>query len=279
MIGDMATHRDQLRRDSFDSVAGAYDRGRPSYPDRLVEDLVSLADIREGSKVLEIGPGTGQLSVRLAECGARLVALERGPNLAEVSRRKLSRFVDAEVVTADFDRWEVSPASFDVVVAATAFHWLDPSSRVVRCAEILRPGGSLAIVQTRWGVAQGDDPFFAASQTCYAQWDPNHDPTFRQTEPKDVPHPCIELTGPWFGDQVHRRYLCAREHSAATYCDLLGTFSDVLALEESRRVGFLTCISSLIDSRFGGRIVRHDLYDLCVARKSAESDSRSDTGE
>ena len=264
----MATDLDLLPGDSFDSVSEEYDRARPSYPERLVDDLVALADIREGSKVLEIGPGTGQLTVRLAEHGAWLVSVERGPNLADVARRKLSRFEDAEVVTADFDRWEAPPASFDVVVAATSFHWLDPSTRMARCAEILRPGGSLAIVQTRWGVAQGDDPFFAASQTCYSHWDPNHDSSFRQTRPEDVPHPCLGLTAPEFGNIVHRRYLCTREHSAASYCDLLGTFSDVLALESARRGGFLDCISNLIDSRFGGKIVRHDMYDLCIARRA-----------
>lgn len=263
----MATDADRFRRDSFDSVADAYDRARPSYPERLVDDLVALGSIREGAEALEIGAGTGQLSVRLAERGARLVALERGPNLAEVARRNLSRFADAQVVTADFDRWEAPPASYDVVVASTSFHWLDPSTRLARCAAILRPGGSIAIVHTRWGVALGDDPFFAPSQACYSQWDPYHDPTFRQTRPEDVAHPCVELTAPSFEDVVHRRYICEREHSAATYCDLLGTFSDVLALDEGRRVGFLDCMSRLIDSQFGGRIVRHDMYDLCVARR------------
>ena len=263
----MATDSDLLRRDSFDSIAEDYDRSRPSYPDRLVDDLITLADIGERSRVLEIGPGTGQLSVLLAKGGASLLAVERGPKLAEVARRKLSRFEHADVVVADFDRWEASPASFDVVVAATAFHWLAPSTRVARCAALLRLGGSLAIVQTRWGVAQGDDPFFAASQTCYSRWDPNHDPMFRQTRPEDV-RPCADLASAGFADVVHKRYVCSREYSAARYCDLLGTFSNVLALEEGRRVGLLACISRLIHSQFGGKIARHDLYDLCIARRA-----------
>lgn len=227
-----------------------------------------LADVCAGSMVLDIGAGTGQLSVPLAERGATVVALELGPTLAEVARRKLSRFISAEVVTADFDRWEVAPASFDVVVAATSFHWLDPSTRVARCREILRPGGSLAIVQTRWGVLTGNDGFFAASQTCYAKWDLNHDPTSRQTRPEDMAQPHVELSGQGFAGVVNRRYLCAREHSAASYRDLLSTFSDVIEMEEQRRVGFLDCISKLIESQFEGRIVRHDMYDLCVARRA-----------
>ena len=60
----MATDRDPIRRDSFDSVAEAYDRGRPSYPEPLVDDLITLANIGEGSTVLEIGPGTGNSACR-----------------------------------------------------------------------------------------------------------------------------------------------------------------------------------------------------------------------
>jgi SAM-dependent methyltransferase len=257
--------RDRLRRDSFDSVAEEYDRARPGYPPQLLDDLVALADIRSGAKVLEIGPGTGQVSVALAARGARLVAVERGPNLAAATRRKLSRFKDAEVITADYDLWQAPPASFDAVVAATSFHWLAPSTRLARCAFALRPGGSLAIIQTRWGMNGASDPFFAASQACYSRWDPNDDPTYRQARPEDVPDPCGELTT-GFGDVAHRRYLCTRDYTAASYCDLLGTFSTVLALEESRRAGLLDCIATLIDSQFGGKIVRHDMYDLCVAR-------------
>src|SRR4030095_13850636 len=79
---------------------------------------------------------------------------------------------------------------------------------------------------------------------------------------------CIDLASPEFAHVAHRRYICAREYSAATYCELLGSFSNVLALEERLRTGLLACMSSLIDSQFGGRIVRHDLYDLCVARRA-----------
>jgi SAM-dependent methyltransferase len=262
----MTCEPSNVRRDSFDSAAEAYDRGRPDYPNELVVDLIAHAGIDDGARVLEIGPGTGQLSVPLAASGATLVAVERGEHLAEIARRKLSSFEYAEVEVADFDRWECSPASFDVIVAATSFHWLDPETRVARCAALLRPGGLLAIIQTTWGVAQGDDPFFDASQSCYARWDLSHDPTYRQPAPDDVLPPSIDAVG-MFEDVFRRRYLQRREYPTAAYCELLGTFSDLLAMEETLRNGFLACMSRLIDSQFDGRIVRHDLYDLLNVRR------------
>jgi SAM-dependent methyltransferase len=255
------------RRKSFDSAADLYDR-RPAYPRQLVEEVMLLARIEKGTRVLEIGPGTGQLSVALAQRGASLLAVELGSNLAEVLSRKLAPFAEAEVVVADFDHWTAPPATFDAVVAATCFHWLDPSNRVAKCASLLRPGGSLAIVETCWGVAVDDDAFFRASQACYSRWTPNPDPKFRQARLEDVTPVAKELTVPEFAGVDHRRYPCAREYSTAAYCDLLRTFSDVIVLEEASRAGFLACISSLIDVQFGGRVVRNDLHDLSVARRA-----------
>ncbi|MCU0611133.1 MAG: class I SAM-dependent methyltransferase [Candidatus Eisenbacteria bacterium] len=263
----MSPGRGVRRRESFDAVAELYDRARPAYPPGLVDDLIDLAGIGQGARVLEIGAGTGQLTVLLAERGVSLVALELGPNLARVARRKLAPFEHAEVVGADFDEWVLPAEPFDLVVAATAFHWLDPATRLRKCADALRPGGTLAIVDTTWGIGHGADRFFAESQLCYARWDPHHDPDFRPPTMEDLPVERDDLAGSrLFAETLHRRYLCDREYDATRYCELLGTFSNVLAFDEPVRRGFLSCIADLIVSRFAGRIVRHDLYELWLAR-------------
>jgi hypothetical protein len=69
-----------------------------------------------------------------------------------------------------------------------------------------------------------------------------------------------------FAEVAHDRYICDRALSAGQYRALLGTFSDVLALSEQSREGFLDCIERLIRRRFSGEIVRRDVYDLWRAR-------------
>jgi hypothetical protein len=127
-------------RATFDQAAELYDRARPRYPSALFEDLAGLAGIGPGSRVLEIGPGTGQATVPLAERGCRVVAVELGADLAAVARRNLARFPAVEVVTAAFEGWPLPSEPFDLVLAATAFHWVDPAVRVVKAADALRPG-------------------------------------------------------------------------------------------------------------------------------------------
>ncbi|MEJ8852485.1 class I SAM-dependent methyltransferase [Variovorax rhizosphaerae] len=155
----MTTNFGVRRRESFDEVARLYDSARPGYPRALINDLLDFTALREGGRVLEIGCGIGQLTVPLAELEVFLVAVELGANLADVAREKLSRFGRAEVIVADFDQWVLPDQPFDLVVAATAFHWLDPDRRIQKCVYALRPGGTLAVIDTHWGVRTGDDPF------------------------------------------------------------------------------------------------------------------------
>ena len=105
------------------------------------------------------------------------------------------------------------------------------------------------------------------SQACYARWDPNYDQNFRSLGPDDMPEFSEELAQSClFETIIHRRYLCRREYKARAYCDLLATFSNILAFDVVSRDGFLRCIERLIEDRFAGRIVRADVHDLWVAR-------------
>ncbi len=136
------------RRATFDQVARLYDEVRPGYPEELFDDLVSLSRIAPGGRVIEIGCGTGQATLPLARRGYRIVAVELGGWLAEIARSKLASYPNAEVVVSSFEDWPLEPEAFDLAVAATSFHWIDPSVGYPKVASALRPGGHLALIST-----------------------------------------------------------------------------------------------------------------------------------
>jgi protein-L-isoaspartate O-methyltransferase len=137
--------RERLRG-TFTEDAELYDRARPGYPPAAIDDLAELAGLRSACRALEIGCGTGRLTMSLAERGCRVTAVELGAEMAEVARRKLTAFASATVVTGGFEEWTPPAEPFDAVVSASAFHWLDPAVRVPKVAGALRAGGALATI-------------------------------------------------------------------------------------------------------------------------------------
>jgi SAM-dependent methyltransferase len=253
----------------FDEAAELYDRARPGYPAALFDDLARLAGLGPGSRVLEIGPGTGQATVPLAERGCAIVAVELGQHLAAVARRNLARFPAVRVVVSPFEAWPLPPEPFDAVVSATAFEWVDPAVRVTKAADALRPGGALATVAT-YHVAGGTEAFFAEVQACYERWDPATPPALRLPPAGAIPQSSAELDRSGrFGPATFRRYERDLSYSTAAYLDVLGTYSGHRALPPAARRGLLDCIARLIDTRYGGRLTKRYLTELRVAHRTA----------
>ncbi|MCG8925416.1 trans-aconitate 2-methyltransferase [Lentzea sp. CC55] len=246
------TDRERLRT-TFGADAARYHRARPTYPAELFGRL-------RGPRILEIGPGTGQATLPLTALG-HVTAVELSPALAALARAHAPA---ADVVVADFDSWPLPGEPFDLVVSATAFHWLDPATRTARCAAALRPGGALAVISTHH-VAGGTEQFFVDMQECYERWDPSTPPGLRLPRAADVPREFDD--SPEFEEPEFHRYEWERAYDTEAYVDLLLTYSNHIALPT--RDELVADIRSLIDTRFGGRIVKRYLTQLAVARVRA----------
>ncbi len=127
------------RAASFGSVADAYERARPGYPDDAVRWLAGEAP----SDVLDLGAGTGKLTRSLAALGHRVTAVEPLPAML-VQLRVAAPGAIALEGTAE--QIPLQDEAVDVVTVAQAFHWFDAEQAVREIARVLRPGGVLALV-------------------------------------------------------------------------------------------------------------------------------------
>jgi SAM-dependent methyltransferase len=126
-------------------VAEDYDRVRPGYPAFLIDAACAIGSLRPGSRVVEVGCGTGKLTGALVERGLRVEAVDPGAELIEVARRRVGRS-SAHFHVARFEDVELPDGSFDAVFSAAAFHWVDPAVGWSKAASLLRPGGVLALL-------------------------------------------------------------------------------------------------------------------------------------
>lgn len=131
----------------FDEMAAEYDRHRPAYPDELIDQACQIAGIGSGDPVLEVGCGSGQLTRSLAARGLHVTALEPGKNLIALARRNLEGAGAVEFVNARFEEALLPRGQFQAVFSASAFHWVDPKVSWQQAADVLVPGGTLALVQ------------------------------------------------------------------------------------------------------------------------------------
>jgi SAM-dependent methyltransferase len=214
--------REQLRG-AFEEVPDLYDRARPSYPEKVFDDLVALANLREGARLLEIGPGTGQATAPLAKRGFEVVGVELGAQLAEAARRRLARFENVDIVNANFETWETSGEPFDAVFAFTAFHWIDPALRYERSAELLREGGALAILRTKHVLPAGGDCFWVDVPNDYAAIGEDAEPPPHPDDVEDMSEE-VQASGMFRPVEV-RRHLWDVTYSADEYIDVLETYS------------------------------------------------------
>jgi ubiquinone/menaquinone biosynthesis C-methylase UbiE len=131
----------------FDEIAAEYDRHRPAYPDELIDQACQVAGIGSGDQVLEVGCGSGQLTRALLARGLRVTAVEPGRNLIALARQNLDGAGVVEFVNVRFEDAPLPREQFQAVFSASAFHWVDPEVSWQKAADVLVPGGTLALVQ------------------------------------------------------------------------------------------------------------------------------------
>ena len=142
--------------ESFGSHAERYERTRPSFPGAMVDRIVASAP---GGDVLDVGCGTGIEARLFRDAGCRVLGVEPDARMADVAR---GSGIEVEVTT--FEAWDPDGRMFDAVIAGQAWHWVDPALGATKAAQVLRPGGRIALF---WNVFQPPPGVAAAFVTAY----------------------------------------------------------------------------------------------------------------
>ena len=263
--------REALRA-TFDRAAALYDRARPEYPDELFDELVSLTATRPGDLVLEVGCATGKATRALAARGLRVVCVELGGELAAYARRALASFADVQVVHAAFEEWEPPDGqAFDLIVAATSWHWIDPKVRYSKAWRLLRAGGHLAFWSASHVFPLGGDPFFREIQDVYDEIGEGLPDGAAWPQPGELPDESEEIAaGGLFEPLAVSQFDWELTYDADQYLRLLDTFSGHITMQPWQRRRLYGEIRRRLAQRPDGLVRRHWGAALHIARRLDE---------
>ncbi|HZD21848.1 MAG TPA: class I SAM-dependent methyltransferase [Acidimicrobiia bacterium] len=178
-------------------------------------------------------------------------------------------------MTGSFEEWNpVEGGLFDLVYAATAWHWIDPALRYRRAWEVLKPGGHLAFWTAQHVFGEGGDSFFREIQDVYDEIGEGLPADVSWPRPGDLDDEAAEIVQSGIFEVVLIRHFdWERRYNTEGYIELLETFSGHLAMENWQRDRLYGEIRRRLALRPNNSVRRHWGAVLHVARRRETSSS------
>jgi SAM-dependent methyltransferase len=226
----------------FGTVADLYDEVRPDYPDAVYDTIEQTVGRVEGMRVVDLAAGTGIQTRALARRGAHLVAID--PDLGML-RRLHSTASEIPAVAGRAEQIPLRADRADLVVCATAWHWLRAEQAVAEIRRVIRPGGHFALW---WGInAWGDGVDWEDAQSAvFDRWDSvrgSVPPRPGGVGPREA---ADDLRSRGIDVVVDREFTWSREVTREQHMRMMATHSNNLARPEAERREILAEIEAAL---------------------------------
>jgi ubiquinone/menaquinone biosynthesis C-methylase UbiE len=273
---DNGTGWERNKRTIFDEIVMNYDKVRWGYPDQLYEDVIRYSRPTKGKKALEIGAGTGKATTPFLDAGYAVTAVEMGTNMAEFLSEKFKEYSNFNVITSTFEDVSLEVASYDLIYAATSFHWVDAEIGCPKVFRLLKNGGTFALFRSNSVPANGEE-VYEEIQTVYEKYYYNYyvsnERPIRKSEEEYVKPSEIyrgfrfeSLEKYGFSEVTMKLYDASRTYSVDDYMALLDTYADHRGLPDDNRAALYNGIKEVI-LRHGGYHKVDYIFQLYMGKK------------
>ena len=245
-----------IGRRAFGLDPKGYDAGRPDYPSRVFDILIERCGLGRDTCAFEVGPGTGKATHELLARGAHpVIAIEPNAELAAYLRARFGGAI--EVQQSPFESAQLADAEFDLGIAATSFHWVEPAVGWPKIMRALKPGGWWAMWWNHYGDPDSPDAFYQALRPLYAELPrrvygerplPPLDEMMRMRS-NDLRNAGLTDVG---SEVIRWPLTLSTERMQALYA----SFSELAIVDEDARKKFLAGLGRIVDEQFGGRVER-----------------------
>lgn len=248
---------------SFDTIPEQFDKWRVHYSPELFDHLIAKAGIGRGTKVLELGPGTGQATDPILGTECDYTAIELGRNFAEVLRKKYGSRENYRLINDDFITHDFGGERFGLIYSAATIQWLPEETAFGKTFELLKSGGMLVMMFLHGDYETPNPELYADIQKVYDKYFKHDDyeytcrgGSFRYDNALNYGYTELETVS----------FKGEREYDADSYLQYIGTHSDHITLKEPYRTPFFEGIRKAVLAH-GNRVVFNDSYILKTAVK------------
>ncbi|MDR1704507.1 MAG: class I SAM-dependent methyltransferase [Clostridiales bacterium] len=276
----MQTGWERARRTHFDEIAENYDKARWNYPDGLYDDIFNYIGSDADKNAVEVGAGTGKATLPFLNAGYTVTAVELGANMSDFLRDRFKRFTGSgrfSVINAAFEDAALEEGRYDLIYAASAFHWVDAETGCPKAFRLLKPGGVFALFRCN-GAPDINDPCYAEIQLAYekyyyTQYPSTYRPArktheeFKTSSELQRGYGFGDMRKYGFADIIINHYDASLTYSADAYAALLDTYSDHRLLKEKEAL--YGAVKEAI-ARHGGRYRADYTFQLYIGRRPAE---------
>ncbi|MEM7726422.1 MAG: methyltransferase domain-containing protein [Cyanobacteria bacterium P01_A01_bin.45] len=251
----------------YSSVAEAYDKNRPRYPQGLIHRVVEIAQLPASATILELGCGPGIATVEFAKLGFSVICLEPSREACELARQNCSQYKNVQIHNITFEEWEQQGEKFDAVLAASSFHWVSGEIRCMKSADVLKDNGSLVLLWNK--EPQPNYEIYQHLSKVYQQIAPQlvryEDRVMQEKVIREFGESIIDPS--YFTDIVYGQQFCSVDYTIDDYLGLLSTLSPYIALETEYRNRLFSGLREVLLTQCGDRLHTYHLSAFHIARK------------
>ena len=247
-------------RKIFDTIPDKFDKYRPRYSKELFDALTEYAKIGPGVDVLEIGPGTGQATDPVLNTGCNYNAIELGEHLYEKMKEKYGKYGNFHIVNDDFITHDFKDRKFDMIYSATTIQWIPEEIAFSKTYDLLKPGGTLAMMLTVSDYKSANEPLYNDIQKVYDE--------YFKPETKYEHGGFRYDNAPAYGyvDFEKREFYGKREMTTDEYVSFCQTHCDHMVIPEPYNTQFFEGLRNAVTNH-GGKVIFNDTYVLYLTKK------------